>query len=62
MTSLQDEQPQETALIGEGTGEGLEAKKMRKAEPTTLVRDGGKSLLPFSRVQKIIKADKALEY
>ena len=39
---------------------GLKATKNRaKKAPTYLVRDGGKSLLPFSRVQKIIKADKA---
>jgi len=32
-------------------------KRVRK-EPVVLVRETGKSLLPFSRVQKIIKADK----
>jgi histone H3/H4 len=47
--------------IQETGGEELEAKRMRKAAPSVdLVRDGGKSLLPFSRVQKIIKADKDL--
>ncbi|KAI0320189.1 hypothetical protein OF83DRAFT_1106284 [Amylostereum chailletii] len=36
-------------------------KPKRKAKPpTALVREGGKSLLPFSRVQKILKADKEL--
>ncbi|KAJ3907939.1 hypothetical protein F5879DRAFT_768144, partial [Lentinula edodes] len=33
-------------------------KKRERKETAHLVRDSGKSLLPFSRVQKIIKADK----
>lgn len=33
-------------------------KRRERKEPTTLERESGKSLLPFSRVQKIIKADK----
>lgn len=33
-------------------------KKREKKDPVPLVREGGKSLLPFARVQKIIKADK----
>lgn len=33
-------------------------KKRIPKEPMVLVREEGKSLLPFSRVQKIIKADK----
>jgi len=33
-------------------------KKREKREPVVLVKEPGKSLLPFSRVQKIIKADK----
>lgn len=33
-------------------------RKREKKEPIVLVRDEGKSLLPFARVQKIIKADK----
>lgn len=36
---------------------GAKRKRERK-EPIVLVRDEGKSLLPFARVQKIIKADK----
>jgi hypothetical protein len=35
-----------------------EKKKREKKEPVVLVREIGKSLLPFARVQKIIKADK----
>jgi hypothetical protein len=35
-----------------------EKKKREKKEPVVLVRESGKSLLPFARVQKIIKADK----
>ncbi|KAF8650136.1 hypothetical protein AX16_005372 [Volvariella volvacea WC 439] len=35
-----------------------EKKKREKREPVELTRERGKSLLPFSRVQKIIKADK----
>ncbi|KAG6907852.1 hypothetical protein DXG01_007116 [Tephrocybe rancida] len=31
-----------------------------RREPVTVVREPGKSLLPFSRVQKIIKADKEI--
>ncbi|KAJ4497029.1 hypothetical protein C8R41DRAFT_243799 [Lentinula lateritia] len=38
--------------------EGAPKKKRERKETTHLVRDSGKSLLPFSRVQKIIKADK----
>ncbi|TFK70373.1 histone-fold-containing protein, partial [Pluteus cervinus] len=36
------------------------AKKERKErkEPIVLVREPGKSLLPFSRVQKVVRADK----
>ncbi|KAF9068638.1 hypothetical protein BDP27DRAFT_1327039 [Rhodocollybia butyracea] len=33
-------------------------KKREKKETAPFIRDSGKSLLPFSRVQKIIKADK----
>jgi len=35
-----------------------EKKKRERKEPVVLVREVGKSLLPFARVQKIIKADK----
>ncbi len=47
--------------IAEAVQEGDEppAKKRRiRKEPGILTRESGKSLLPFSRVQKIIKADK----
>jgi hypothetical protein len=33
-------------------------KRRTRKEPSVLTRELGKSLLPFSRVQKIIKADK----
>ena len=34
-------------------------KKREKKQPVELIREPGKTLLPISRVQKIIKADKA---
>jgi len=36
----------------------IQSKKRAKREPAELQRDPGKSLLPFSKVQRIIKADK----
>ncbi|KAF8630911.1 hypothetical protein AX17_005269 [Amanita inopinata Kibby_2008] len=45
--------PQETIEDGPPS----KKRKIRK-EPIVLTREPGKSLLPFSRVQKIIKADK----
>lgn len=36
----------------------VQPKKREKREPVELEREPGKSLLPFARVQKIIKADK----
>ncbi|KAJ3823272.1 histone-fold-containing protein [Lentinula raphanica] len=39
---------------------GPTKKKRERKEANHLVRDLGKSLLPFSRVQKIIKADKEI--
>lgn len=33
-------------------------KKREKKDHTALIHEAGKSLFPFSRVQKIIKADK----
>ncbi|RDB17967.1 putative transcription factor C16C4.22 [Hypsizygus marmoreus] len=41
----------------EGDSQPTKKKRTRK-EPVVLAREPGKSLLPFSRVQKIIKADK----
>jgi histone H3/H4 len=35
-----------------------EPKKQERKEPVDLIREPGRSLLPFARVQKIIKADK----
>jgi hypothetical protein len=48
------------AGIGGASGEKVQqpAKKRERKEPLILVREVGKSLLPFARVQKIIKADK----
>ncbi|KAF8073667.1 hypothetical protein FPV67DRAFT_760259 [Lyophyllum atratum] len=43
--------------VGENGPHTSKKTRIRK-EPVTLVREAGKSLLPFSRVQKIIKADK----
>lgn len=37
---------------------GVPTKKRKDKEPAQRERELGKSLLPFSRVQKIIKADK----
>ncbi|KAG6831954.1 hypothetical protein H0H92_006555 [Tricholoma furcatifolium] len=37
-----------------------EKQKRARKEPVALIREPGKSLLPFSRVQKIIKADKEI--
>ncbi|KIL67912.1 hypothetical protein M378DRAFT_987971 [Amanita muscaria Koide BX008] len=53
---------QEAELVGvedetAETGPPTKKRKIRK-EATILEREPGKSLLPFSRVQKIIKADK----
>ena len=36
------------------------SKPKRPRAPETLTREAGKSLLPHSRVQKILKADKVL--
>ncbi len=36
-------------------------KSNTKKEPVNLVREPGRSLLPFARVQRIIKADKVSE-
>lgn len=43
----------------EQKGDEPPTKKRRiRKEPSVLTREPGKSLLPFSKVQKIIKADK----
>lgn len=36
----------------------IQPKKREKREPVVLIREPGKTILPFARVQKIIKADK----
>ena len=46
----------EAAAAAEG-GPPTKKRRIRK-EPVVWTREPGKSLLPFSRVQKIIKADK----
>jgi hypothetical protein len=44
---------------GGEAGEGKKVKKKReRKEPASLEREGGKSLFPFSRVQKAMKADR----
>ncbi|KAF8635851.1 hypothetical protein AX15_000043 [Amanita polypyramis BW_CC] len=49
------------AVPDEEAAKGPPAKKRRVCkEPVVVTRDPGKSLLPFSRVQKIIKADKEI--
>ncbi|PFH53877.1 hypothetical protein AMATHDRAFT_136556 [Amanita thiersii Skay4041] len=46
-------------IVAEAAGDEPPVKKRRlRKEPTTLACEPGKSLLPFSRVHKIIKADK----
>jgi hypothetical protein len=42
----------------DGTTIQGERKKQEKKEPVELIREPGRSLLPFARVQKIMKADK----
>lgn len=65
----QEEQPQgetveitgqHTAEIGRVSDEKVQQpkKKRERKDPVVLMREAGKSLLPFARVQKIIKADK----
>lgn len=54
---------QEESVVGGEEEEDVQAppgakRKRERKEPVALVREDGKSLLPFSRVQKIIKADK----
>lgn len=61
------EEPEFIVKAAEDDGSTVEAhKKIAKAsrerkELATLVREPGRSLLPFSRVQKIIRADKVWE-
>lgn len=54
---IPEEEPQVNADVNEDS-QGPVKKKREKKEAVPFVRDSGKSLLPFSRVQKIIKADK----
>ncbi|KAF5380671.1 hypothetical protein D9757_007062 [Collybiopsis confluens] len=51
-----EEKPNANAPVT--NAEGSEKKKKEKKDNVGLTREMGKSLLPFSRVQKIIKADK----
>ncbi|KAJ3735916.1 hypothetical protein DFJ43DRAFT_1055021 [Lentinula guzmanii] len=57
-----DEEPVEERVNADNAvqSEGLPKKKRERKETVPLVRDSGKSLLPFSRVQKIIKADREI--
>ena len=50
---------EEAVPVEEQKGDEPPTKKRRiRKEPSVLTREPGKSLLPFSKVQKIIKADK----
>ncbi|KAF9454821.1 hypothetical protein P691DRAFT_201484 [Macrolepiota fuliginosa MF-IS2] len=54
-----DEEEENPPGDDQPAGEAASVKKKReRREPVPLNREPGKSLLPFSRVQKIIKADK----
>ncbi|KAJ2931974.1 hypothetical protein H1R20_g5130, partial [Candolleomyces eurysporus] len=59
----EEEQQQQTMAVDEDTAQAeapdvLSTTKRKKKDPVALDRLPGKSLLPVSRVQKIIKADK----
>ncbi|KAE9402317.1 hypothetical protein BT96DRAFT_918327 [Gymnopus androsaceus JB14] len=61
----EEQQPNADAAVIEDVAqnnaqEGPVKKKREKKEAVPFIRDSGKSLLPFSRVQKIIKADKEI--
>ncbi|KXN88145.1 Putative transcription factor C16C4.22 [Leucoagaricus sp. SymC.cos] len=62
--AAEETRPAEERTIGEEQPEGEEAvpekKKRKKKAPGTQEREPGKSLFPFSRVQKIIKADREI--
>lgn len=53
-----DENAAETGVDETAEGNPRSKKRRTHKEPIILTREPGKSLLPFSRVQKIIKADK----
>ncbi|KAL4251506.1 hypothetical protein ABKN59_005053 [Abortiporus biennis] len=50
----------ESQAAEEGASEQPKQKRKREPAPINVQRDPGKSLLPFSRVQRILKADKEL--
>lgn len=53
------EEEEQVEQVAEGDFEDAQKKKHReRKEQMALGREDGKSLFPFSRVQKIIKADK----
>ena len=55
----EEEEEEENLPQAEGAEEVAPLKKKRdRKDPGSLKREPGKSLLPFSKVQKIIKADK----
>lgn len=60
--AAEEEEEEEEEQVAEGDPEGAQPEKKKKPrerkEQVALEREGGKSLFPFSRVQKIIKADK----
>ncbi|KAF5360619.1 hypothetical protein D9756_004828 [Leucocoprinus leucothites] len=57
---VEDEDEEEENTLGEDQvqTESGPKKKVRKKGPVELIREPGKLFLPFSRVQKVIKADK----
>lgn len=59
----EEEEEEEENLPQAGAEEIAPSKKKRdRKDPGTLRREPGKSLLPFSKVQKIIKADKVCSH
>ena len=49
---------EESNNVTEGNAQPQQNKKSKEANALSATREPGKSLLPFSRVQKILKADK----
>ncbi|KAI0632204.1 hypothetical protein C8Q77DRAFT_1124445 [Trametes polyzona] len=59
-TMQTEESTQGATQAADGQLEPSEAKTKKARAPDTLVREPGKSVLPYSRVQKVLKADKEL--
>ena len=54
----QEDQIEESNDVTESNVQPQQDKKSKEANAPSATREPGKSLLPFSRVQKILKADK----